>query len=521
MLTTVWLLALLGVAAGGAVAQLAEGHRAPGPAPGPAPAPSPVHRLTLDNGVEVLLVRRAGLPFVAAGWAVRAGSADDPPGARGTAHLVEHLLHQGSETLGTSDWPRERRLLERQEDLVDRLEAARRDGSGSGAQDAARRLSELHRELTAIQRKGEAAAWAARGGITAIDALTEPDFSIYWAQVPLGQLELWFWLESDRLAAPVFRDFYSELQVVAEELAQRVASRPGGPAEAEFDALFWPRVGVPGYAWPAGGLAEEIAALRPRDARGFFDRHYRPDRLLFALVGDVDPELVHRLADVYLGRLAPRGPAPPSRRSEASTESGEAPGPVVLERSCRCRARVELRWPSAAAGDDEEALYDLLAGVLNGRTGRLHRSLVEQREIAFAAYALHASRGLAGSLRLTAEALESTSAAGEPEAELAQLQQALLTELRRVAEHGVTADELTRVRRRLMTEHASQLEPSQGLLLRLLARRAVAEAAGEDRVWRRGELLDGVDPAAVQALATRLVRLEPSVLRLRREEAPS
>ena len=79
----------------------------------------PVQSFELSNGIEVHLVRRPFAKLVAAGWAVKVGGADDPRGRTGLAHLVEHLLFQGTETIGTQDWDRElelfaieRRLLE-------------------------------------------------------------------------------------------------------------------------------------------------------------------------------------------------------------------------------------------------------------------------------------------------------------------------------------------------------------------------------------------------------------------------
>src|SRR6185503_5206993 len=66
----------------------------------------PVEELMLDSGLRVLLAPRPGPGLVAAAWAVRRGSGDEPRGRSGVAHLVEHLLHNGSAHVTASDYAR-------------------------------------------------------------------------------------------------------------------------------------------------------------------------------------------------------------------------------------------------------------------------------------------------------------------------------------------------------------------------------------------------------------------------------
>lgn len=56
--------------------------------------------LTLDNGLQVLLISDPGAAKAAAALDVRVGSADNPPGREGLAHFLEHMLF-----LGTDKYP--------------------------------------------------------------------------------------------------------------------------------------------------------------------------------------------------------------------------------------------------------------------------------------------------------------------------------------------------------------------------------------------------------------------------------
>jgi zinc protease len=265
-----------------------------------------------------------------------------------------------------------------------------------------------------------------------------------------------------------------------------------------------------------------VVSLRSRQAYEYFFHHYRPENLIVALVGDVDPRLAHDLAQRYFGRLRSQSEEPdgaPRERAESARGGRPLGAPaepgansVLLEESCACRPRVLVRWPGAAAGSAEEVVLDLLAGVLNGRSGRLLRGLVEGKRSAFAAFATHASRAQAGSFTLTAEALEPEAA--PTQVPLAELRQQLLAELESLAHRAVPEDELHAVRRRLAREHAEQIEASQGLLLQLLARHTVGAS---ERVWRRREQLEEVTGEDLRRAARALLDQPPSVLLLERE----
>ena len=424
-------------------------------------------RFTLDNGMTFLVVERPGRPLVSAVWAVRAGSASDPSGRRGLAHVVEHLLYGGSRTIGTRDWEEEAPLLRRWERLYE--QSVRRGAAASG-------LDRVERRLASLQRSGAYVGVYTRAGALGIDAFTRHDSTAFQALVPKEKVELWFWMESDRLLEPVFRGFRRELAVVEQERLQRIDSSPAGTWFELFDAAYW-GAGHP-YAHSPGGERLEVARLLPADARTHFEAVYRPDGLVAVLVGDVSPARVRELAKRYFGRLKR-----PGRREATPAENAVVPKPALesLEGLCDCRSQVEIRYrtvPFAAAGD--AVALDVLAGLLNSRSGRLYRDLVVGEDrVAFAASAEHVSRQLDGYFAVRIEAGEGVT--------LRELTPAWDRLVERLLAAGASDSELKRVRRQLLTDSWRQLEQDAGLAHRLVT----AEVLGG---W--GQLADWLDAAA-------------------------
>jgi predicted Zn-dependent peptidase len=498
-------------------------------APAPATAPpqvaaagsSGVQELVLDNGLRFLLLERPGQPLVAAGWAVHSGSSAESAGSTGVAHLIEHLLFGGSEVIGTTDYRRERALIERREEL----ETERR--SERPGADVEQRIARVEERLRELRRKGEYALLYTEAGALGINAVTNQDLSYFTLSIPPARLELWFWLESDRLLRPVFREIYDELGVVEEERGQRILSVPAGPARQRFDARFWGAEDA--YAWPAIGRPEDLASLRRADVESFFSRHYTADRLTAVLVGDFDAKQVAAWAERYFGRLAPAGrqPAPAGSGDAVASDAAasnalasdglasdalEAFAPFELREACECRPQVELRFRSVPFGHPDAPVLDVVAGLLNGRTGRLHRGLVLERGLAFSASAHHEPQRRGGAFSLVAE---SQGAAGG-EGVLDALQRALEEELERLRRDPPGERELAKVKNQITTDAARQMKRPAGLSQRLL----IYDALGG---WRYLEEWPRVAERVTAADVTRVLErwLAPerrAVLRLERGE---
>src|SRR5262249_34641121 len=111
-------------------------------------------------------------------------------------------------------------------------------------------------------------------GASGMNAGTSEDFTIYFISVPVNKLELWFWMESDRLSSPVFREFYSEREVVAEERRMRVESTPTGKFDEMFESMFWE---AHPYRWPLVGWPSDLRVISKAQADDYFGTYYAPN----------------------------------------------------------------------------------------------------------------------------------------------------------------------------------------------------------------------------------------------------
>ena len=182
-------------------------------------------------------------------------------------------------------------------------------------------------------------------------------------------------MESDRLLYPVFREFYSERDVVHEERRLRTDSTPTGKFEEEFESLFW--VSSP-YSWPVVGWPSDLEGITREEALAYFAVNYAPNNISACLVGDFDPARARALAEQYFGRLK-RNPQeqPPVRTLEVEHLAEKR-----MIAFAETNPQAQIRYQSTADGHRDEPALVVLGSLLSGRTGRLYKSLVLDQKIA-------------------------------------------------------------------------------------------------------------------------------------------
>ncbi len=440
------------------------------PAAPPQRAEVPVEEFTLPNGMRFLLVRRPEQATVMAGWVARVGSAWERPGITGVAHFFEHMMFKGTRTIGTRDPVRDQQLIDEQEALQEKIRAfyrVQRERWRKGEIDdpfdpAARpadlvaleeRFQKLVEEQRGLMVKDEYDRIYTEAGGSGINATTNWDSTLYWVTVPANKLELWFWMESDRLRTPVFREFYAERDVVQEERRESVESTPTGRFDEQLNAMFW--TSHP-YRWDTIGWMSDLRMLSMADAKEFFDTFYAPNNVTAALVGNFDPAAVRRLAETYFGRI-PRG-------------AREVPDVVTLEEpqlaekrmnaECDCQPQVSMQFHSVAFENRDDYVLDVIAGLLNGQTGRLNKSLVLGRRIASSAHASEQAWRFNGFFAVEAES--------RGEAAPAELEAALWAELERLKSERVPDAELQKVKNQVVAGSFRNLQSPFSLLVQLL-----------------------------------------------------
>jgi len=349
---------------------------------------------TLDNGLRVVVHEDRSSPIVAVHLMYHVGSRHEPAGRTGLAHLLEHLLFEGSENLAKGGF----------DELLEEV-----GGTSNGS------------------------TWL--------------DRTNYFETVPTHALELPLWLERERLAhfLPMLDERMLTLQreVVVNERLQTTESRPYGEAEERlYRLLFGPEHP---YGWPVIGWMEDLARISLEDARSFFAAHYVPSNLVLVLAGDIGPDLGLDLAERYFGDLA--SVAAPERTAVTEAPSGmhraSMPDRVSFPRLYRAHAVPPYGSPGWTA-------VDVLAYVLaDGESSRLQRALVRDTQLAQEVDTYLLPTEAAGVFGLVATSRNGVA--------IGRIEERIDRELARIVEHGISDDELLGALRRIRTDQLSAL----------------------------------------------------------------
>ncbi len=298
-------------------------------------------KVTLPNGLDVIARGQGDLPLVAVNLWYHAGSKNEERRQRGFAHLFEHLMFEGSEHY-PGDF------------------------------------------FQPLQRLG-----------ASVNGSTSPDRTNYFVDLPSAHVELAVAMESDRMGhlLPALSDAKLRIQkdVVKNEYRQNYANRPYGQAWRILAEALYPPDHP--YSWLTIGLMEDVEGATRDDVEAFFRRFYVPSNASLCLVGDLAEDRAIALAERYFGPIAGGSSALRPRAPEAR---------LVADVAIRLRDRVELdrdylAWHTVAQFLEDDAPLVLLSDVLaRGRSSRLYRKLVVERELAQDVTAYQSSRELAG-----------------------------------------------------------------------------------------------------------------------------
>ncbi|MCA1632253.1 MAG: insulinase family protein [Acidobacteria bacterium] len=457
----------------------------------------PVQEVMLDNGMRVLLVQRRGDPNIAVGWVARVGSVNERPGITGLSHLFEHMMFKGTHVIGTKDYTAHRKVLDEMDQVradlrreeVALIQKARlgeitdaKDPKNRSArhQQLRARFEELTKQEKELMIKDEYDRIYTTAGGSGMNAGTSNDFTIYFINVPANKIELWFWMESDRLANHVFREFYSERDVVHEERRLRTDSTPTGKFNELYESMFWQSSP---YGWPVVGWPSDLEGITREEAEDYFAVNYAPNNLTACLVGDFEPARAAELAKRYFGRLKRGTREPESVRTQEMPQLAEKRMTAYAETV----PQVRVRYHTVADGHPDDFALNIMADLLNGRTGRLYKSLVVQQAVANNAFANADGRKYEGLFELSGIAKPGKS----PE----EVEQALYKEIERLQKEPVGAEELQKVKNQNAAGDFRRLQNNFSLMTQLLLR-------DSGRGW---ETIN-TDPARVQAVTAEDIR---------------
>jgi predicted Zn-dependent peptidase len=459
-----------------------------------------VEERTLANGMRWLLYEQHDSPTIAAGWTARVGSVNERPGITGLSHFFEHMMFKGTRTIGTTSIDEDLRLIEEQEKVREAMRAemeVMRERLRRGEIDDLQRpeswterYRELDRQFDALVQKqretivkDELDQIYTKNGGEFLNAFTSEDQTAYFLRIPKNRLELWAWLESDRLLNPVFREFYSERDVVFEERRLRTESTPLGKYDEEFNALFWE---ASPYKWPVVGWASDIPMYTLAQAKQYFATYYAPNNITGVLAGDFRVAEVMPLLERYFGRI-PRGTVePPPVVTLEPKQLGEKRFNAEAETS----PTVRIWWKTVPFLHRDTPALDLLSDVLSGRTGRLYKGLVLGRQVANASSAVIDPRKHAGIFMV-----ETTV---KDDKEPAAAEAAVYEEIARLQDQPVPPEELQKVKNAYKANAYRRLSSPFAIFVQLLS----YEAVGDWRLINTSpEKADAVTAADLQRVA--------------------
>ena len=334
-----------------------------------------VHKEVLPNGLTVLLHPNKQAPTVSCRLFYVTGSVHEVPGKSGLAHILEHELFKGTHKVGIQDSVADVRFMAVQDSLQALIRPAKLAGDTATVKKLTAEHDSVVNEHRKIFVKDELwGAYQAAGG-TGLNAFTTDLMTAYIVTLPKNKIELFMWLESDRMQNAVLREFYSERDVVREERRMRYDDKPTGRYYETLNSLIYEAFPyrVPTIGWPS-----DIANLTREMADEHYRKYYKPRNAILVLAGDLDTTATMQMVKKYFGTI-PAGEAFPPLTVRDPEQVGEKRFTQVRPDAPNLYTLV---FKTPEVGDPEIYALDIAEGVLNGRSGRLYKRLVEQEKLA-------------------------------------------------------------------------------------------------------------------------------------------
>ena len=347
---------------------------------------------TLENGMQVVLIKNHRVPVVTHMMWYKVGSGDESPGETGIAHFLEHLMFKGTKT----------------------------------------------------RKPGEFSAIVARNGGQE-NAFTSTDYTAYFQTIARDRLEIVMEMEADRMTNLLITEdeLEPERRVVLEERRSRVDNRTSSILREHINSALF--LNHP-YRNPVIGWEHDIRNLNIKRILAFYKKWYAPNNAVLVVAGDITLKELTPLAEKYYGKIPSKSPAlttivqePPqraARRVEFQDKRVRQPA------WSRTYLAPTLQWGETSNVYPLEVLSNILGG---GASSRLYRRLVVENKIAISAGSFYSS-DYAGPGRFVFYA----SPRGKTSMDF--LENAIETEIKNIINNGVTADEVKRAKSRLLAE---------------------------------------------------------------------
>jgi len=314
-------------------------------------------------------------------------------------------------------------------------------------------------ELTAEQRKkfvvnNELWETYQNNGARFLNAGTSYDFTVYFAYLPANRLELWMVMESDRMDAPVFREFWVERDVVMEE--RRLGEND--PDDLLDESFYSAAFKACPYKWPVVGWMSDLRTIDRKELSEYHRIHYAPNNATAVLVGDVDFEQAKKMAEKYFGPISAQPPAPPVETREPE-QHGERR--IVVEHEANPKLMIGYHKPNYP--NPEALAFQVMIEILGaGRTSRMYRSIFEEQELTAGPPRVYSGPGerYDNLLVVSAEPRHPNT--------LEDVEKAVYREMEKLKKEPVTERELQRVKNQVDAQMVRQLGSNLGIAFQVL-----------------------------------------------------
>jgi len=451
----------------------------------------PVAFDTLDNGLRFIIAPDTNVAVVSCRLYYFVGGMNEGPGTSGLSHMYEHMMFKGTKRLGTRGYERELPYLS-SIDSLDRLLQKARARNGRDSLYASYRseiASLLDKQREFIKKDEIWDIYNVHGG-TSLNAWTSNDMTAYIVTLPKNKVELFYWIESDRMQNPVLREFHSEQDVVAEERRMRYDNRPLNRYWERLNALFY--VAHP-FRQPVIGWDSDIAGFTTDKLMRHINRFYTPDNAVLVLAGNIDPAEARRGIKKYFGGI----PRAAVEREEVVTREPPPIGATRFTVREDVEPRIDVMFHTPGYPNSDLYALDIIEGVLSDRSGRLYRRLVDREQLCTDAGASNAFRPQDGYFHIYANL--------KKEADPARVEAVILEEIDKLVKEAPADREITRVSNGIRMSFAEGLKSLEGISDRL----AWYERLGSWKdLMEYPEKIAAVDKASIPAIAAAYLKPE-------------
>lgn len=287
-----------------------------------------VYEKVLPNGLKVLLLENHKAPVVTFQVWYRVGSRNEEWGKTGLSHMLEHMMFKGTKSVPPEEFSR------------------------------------------IIQENG--------GND---NAFTSSDNTAYFENISADRLRIPIELESDRMQNLILRenDFLTERKVVMEERRLRTDDSPTAYLFEQLEATAFQ---IQPYHWPTIGWMADISRFTLEDLKAYYRTYYNPVNAFLVIVGDIRKEEIIPLIEKAFASI-PKGKAPDQDKDKEQPQEGERR--IFVKKEAQLPFLAMAYHVPNLRNPDGYALEVLSAVLSSGKSSRLYKSLVRERQLALSA----------------------------------------------------------------------------------------------------------------------------------------